>query len=242
MARLNRIWWCNTISFAGKFKLYEPLVTSILLYGCETWTLLTDFGKKKRKEKKIQMFETKCLRKLLRISYVEHRTNDLVRSKINFLVGPQEPLLANVKRRKLTWLGHVLRQDSLSKTIIHGTLEGGRRRDRQRKCWMDNIKVWTSLPMPERLTGASCRKKRLEGISAESSFMSPRRPNRSNERKNLKWFSFSGAGTSPDCSERIDILHVLCTGLSVMACLGFVCLLACWGLVVNCFLVCRPLV
>ena len=23
MARLNRIWWCNTISFTSKFKLYK---------------------------------------------------------------------------------------------------------------------------------------------------------------------------------------------------------------------------
>ena len=34
IARLNRIWQCNTISFASKFKLYKSLVTSILLYGC----------------------------------------------------------------------------------------------------------------------------------------------------------------------------------------------------------------
>ena len=34
MARLNRIWRCNTlISLASKFKLYKSLVTSILLYG-----------------------------------------------------------------------------------------------------------------------------------------------------------------------------------------------------------------
>ena len=31
MARLNRSWRCNTVSFASKFKLYKPLVTSILL-------------------------------------------------------------------------------------------------------------------------------------------------------------------------------------------------------------------
>ena len=46
MARLNRILRCNTISFASKFKLYKSLVTSILLYGCETWTLLADCEKK----------------------------------------------------------------------------------------------------------------------------------------------------------------------------------------------------
>ena len=41
-ARVNRIWRCNTISFASTFMLYKFLVTSILLYGCETWTLLAD--------------------------------------------------------------------------------------------------------------------------------------------------------------------------------------------------------
>ena len=83
MARLNRIWRCNTISFASKFKLYKFLVTSILLYGCETWTLLA------YSEKRIQAFKTKCLRKLLRISYLDHKTTDWVLSKIKSLAGPQ---------------------------------------------------------------------------------------------------------------------------------------------------------
>ena len=91
VARLNRIWRCNTISFASKLKLYKSLVTSILLCGCETWALLADSGKS------IQAFETKCLKKLLRISYLVHKTNGWMRSKINFLAGPQEPLLATVK-------------------------------------------------------------------------------------------------------------------------------------------------
>ena len=51
MARLNRIWRCNTISFGGKFKLYKSLVTPILLNGCETWTLLTDSEKRSRLSK-----------------------------------------------------------------------------------------------------------------------------------------------------------------------------------------------
>ena len=32
MARLNRIWRCDTISFTSKFKLYKTLVISVLLY------------------------------------------------------------------------------------------------------------------------------------------------------------------------------------------------------------------
>ena len=59
-----------------------------------------------------------------------------------------------------------------AKTIFHGSLEGGRRRGRQRKCWLDNVKEWTPLPMPELLTMAS-RRKDWKRISAESSVMSP---------------------------------------------------------------------
>ena len=51
MARLNRIWRCNTISFASKFNLYKSLVTSILLHGCETGTLLADCEKGSRLSK-----------------------------------------------------------------------------------------------------------------------------------------------------------------------------------------------
>ena len=91
-------------------------------------------------EKRIQTFETKLLEETSPTSYLEHMTNDWVRSKINFLVDAQESLLVIVKRRKLAWFGHVTRHDSLSKTILQGTVGGGRLLGRQMKCWMDNIK------------------------------------------------------------------------------------------------------
>ena len=49
-----------------------------------------------------------------------HKANDLVRNKINFLVGPQEHFLATVKRRKLARSTHncVTRHDNLSNTIL----------------------------------------------------------------------------------------------------------------------------
>ena len=88
---------------------------SFFLCGCETWTLIANSGKR------IRAFETKCLRKLLRISYLELKTNDWVRSKICFIVGPQEePLLATLKTRKLARFRHVTRHDSLSNTLLQG--------------------------------------------------------------------------------------------------------------------------
>ena len=87
-----------------------------------------------------------CLRKLLRISYLVLKTNNWVRSKMNSLSG-SKATSGNVMRRNLKWFGHVTCLDSLAKTIFHGTLEGGRRRGRQRKCWVDDIKEWTFLPL-----------------------------------------------------------------------------------------------
>ena len=113
-------------------------------------------------------------------------TNDWVRSKISFLVGPQEPPLATVKRQILARLGHVTRHNSLSGTIHQGTLEGGRRRDLQRKCWMENTKEWTSLPVQELLTRrVSCRKD-SNRISAQSFIMRPNRTRDWTERNFLE--------------------------------------------------------
>ena len=89
----------------------------------------------------------KAFRKLLRISYTEHKTNEFVRNRVEELTGPQELLLETVKRRKLTWYGHVNRHNSLAKTIMQGSVEGSRRRGKQRKCWMDNIFEWTNMDL-----------------------------------------------------------------------------------------------
>ena len=117
------------------------------------------------------------MRKLLHISHLEHKTNNWVWNKINFLVGPQEPLLATVRRQTLAWFGHLTHHNSLSKTILQGTLDGWCH-GWQKKCWKDNIKGWTSLTMVELLTRASCRKV-WNRTSAELSLMSTGWPNRS---------------------------------------------------------------
>ena len=90
-----------------------------------------------------------------------------------------------VKIGKLAWFGHVTCQDSLSKTFLLGTLEGGRRCGRQRECWMDNIKEWTSsCPNQYCSQYLHAEKTERESLMNESSFMSSRQPNR---LKGLNW-------------------------------------------------------
>ena len=85
--------------------------------------------------------------KILHISYKDHVANEEVRAKIQQAIRPHEDLLAIIKRRKLKWYGHVSRSSGLAKTktILQGTVKGGRRQDRQRKRWENNIRKWTCL-------------------------------------------------------------------------------------------------
>ena len=50
-----------------------------------------------------------------------------------------------IKRYKLQWYDHVSCSSGLAKTILQGTVKGGRRQGRQRKRWEDDIREWTSL-------------------------------------------------------------------------------------------------
>jgi len=81
MARLSRVWK-SKICFQTKFKLFKSLVVSILLYGCESWTLLADT------ERRVQAFENKSLRRLLGISWRDHKTNEFVRRRVEDFEGP----------------------------------------------------------------------------------------------------------------------------------------------------------
>ena len=117
----------------------RSLVTSIFLYACESWTLTVGL------QRRIEALEMRCYRKVLRISYKDHVTNEEVRAKIQQAIGPHEDLLTIVKGRKLQWYCHVSRSSGLAKTTLQGTVKGGRRQGSQRKRWEDNIREWTGL-------------------------------------------------------------------------------------------------
>ena len=117
----------------------RSLVTSIFLYACESWALTAEL------QRRIQAMEMRCYRKILHISYKDHVANEEVRAKIQQSIGPHEDLLTIVKRRKLQWYGHVSRLSDLAKTILQGTVKGGRGQGRLRKRWEDNIRKWSGL-------------------------------------------------------------------------------------------------
>ena len=105
-----------------------------------------------------------------------HVTNEKVRAKIKQAIGPHEDLLTIVKRRKLQWYGHVSRSSGLAKSILQGTVKGGRRHGRQRKRCEDNIREWTGLEFSRSQMAVEYREK-WRKLVAKSSVV-PQRPSR----------------------------------------------------------------
>ena len=146
----------------------RSLVTSIFLYACESWTFTAQL------QRRIQAMEMRCYRKILHISYKDHVTNEEILAKIQQAIGPHEDLLTIIKRRKLQWYGHVSRSSGLAKTILQGTVKGGRRQGRQRKRWEDNIRKWTGLEFGKSQRAVKNREK-CRKLVAKSSVV-PQRP------------------------------------------------------------------
>jgi len=92
------------------------------MYGCESWTL------RKNEETRLDAFEVKGQRKILRVSWTAKKTNEWILS----IAGVKRELLDTVKARKLAYYGYPMRKQRscLEKEIMQGTMPGARRRGR----------------------------------------------------------------------------------------------------------------
>ena len=87
-----------------------------------------------------------------------------------------EDLLTIIKRRKLQWYGHLSLSSGLAKTILLGTVKGGRRQGRQRKRREDSIRERTGLLFGKSQMAVENREK-WRKLVAKSSVV-PHRPSR----------------------------------------------------------------
>ena len=103
-----------------------PVVT----YGCESCTI------KKAEHQRIDAFELRCWRRLLRVPWTARRSNQSILKEIS----PGCSLEGLTLKLKLQYFGHLMRRvDSLEKTLMLGGIGGRRRRGRQRMKWLDGI-------------------------------------------------------------------------------------------------------
>ena len=102
-----------------KRSFFQPAVTSILLYGCTTWTLT------KRLEKKLDGNYTRMLRAILNKSWQQHPTR-------HQLYGHLPPITKTIQVRRTRHAGHCWRsRDELIRDVLlwiptHGRGKAGR--------------------------------------------------------------------------------------------------------------------
>ena len=101
-----------------------------LSYGCESWTI------KKAEHRRIDAFELRCWRRLLRVPWTSGRFNQSILKKIS----PEYSLEGLMLKLELQYFGHLLwRTDSFEKTLMLGKTEEWRRRGRQRMRCLNGI-------------------------------------------------------------------------------------------------------
>ena len=114
--------------------MYNAVIISSLLYGCETWTLY------RRHVKQLEQFHTRSLRSIMRIRWRDRVTNQEVLDRAN-----STRIEAKILQAQLRWTGHVIRMDEtrIPRQLFYGELVSGHRKQgRPQKRYKDNLKTW----------------------------------------------------------------------------------------------------
>src|SRR6218665_858012 len=107
--------------------MVKALIWSVTLYGAETCTM------RREDVKRIEAFEMWIWRRMERISWTDHRTNEEVLKKVE----ENRSLIYITRTRQKNWIGHILRGNSLQGEIMEGRMEWNRGRGRNRQKLMD---------------------------------------------------------------------------------------------------------
>ena len=134
MGGLTSIWKDRGVTLETKVKLVKVLVFPIVLYGAETWTM------RKHERRKIDAFELWCWRRVLRVSWMERKTNISIIESIK----PEWTLESRVTKAALNYFGHVVRAGWMEDDMMLGRMNGARKRGRPRQRWLDTLKGYAS--------------------------------------------------------------------------------------------------
>ena len=122
MTNLDSILKNRDITLPAKVHLVKAMVFSVVMYGCESWTI------KKAERQRIDAFELWYWRKLLWVPWTARKSNQSIVKEIS-----SEYLLEGLMLKlKFQYFGHLMwRTDSLEKTLMLGKIKGRRRRGQE---------------------------------------------------------------------------------------------------------------
>ena len=129
MTNLDSLLKSKDIILQTEVQIVKAMVFPVVMYGRESWTV------KKAEHRRIDAFELRCWRRLLRVPWTARRSNQSILKGISPGCSLEETIL----KLQLQYFGHLMRRvDSLEKPLTLGGI-GGRRRGRQRMRWLDGI-------------------------------------------------------------------------------------------------------
>ena len=130
MTNLDSIFKSKDITLPTEVRLVKAMVFPVIMCGCESWTI------KKAEHRKIDAFELRCWRRLLRVPWTSRRSNQSILKEIS----SECSLEGLVLKLKLQYFGHLMRRaDLFEKTRMKEKIEGRRRRKQQKMRWLDGI-------------------------------------------------------------------------------------------------------
>ena len=98
MTNLDSILKIRDITLPTKVHLDKAIVFPVVMYGCQSWTV------KKAERRRIDAFELRCWRRLLRVPWTARRSNQSILKEIS----PGCSLEADAKAETPTlWPPHV---------------------------------------------------------------------------------------------------------------------------------------
>ena len=107
MTNLDSIFKSRDITLSMKIHLVKTMVFSVIMYGCESWTV------KKAEQWRIDAFELWCWGRLLRVPWTARRSNQSILKEIS----PGCSLDRLMLKLKLQYFGHLMQTaDSFEKT------------------------------------------------------------------------------------------------------------------------------
>ena len=83
-----------------------------------------------------EAMEMWCWRRMHKVGWTERRSNESILAAI----GGGREMLSVVRRRQMSFLGHIIREDGLENLAVTGRISGGRSRGRPRKKYLDRMR------------------------------------------------------------------------------------------------------
>ena len=100
MTNLDSILKSRDITLPTKLRLVKAMVFLAVMYGCESWTV------KKAESRRIDAFELRCWRRLLRVPWTARRSNQSILKEIS----PEYSLEGLLLKLKLQYFGHLMQR------------------------------------------------------------------------------------------------------------------------------------